>query len=76
MNYDLAIMALEGIARAPLAIRSNGNDGVVIEGSPATMKELARLLLLLGGSAPGETFELRSPVHARDGSPALTLRVV
>ena len=75
MNYDLAMMALEGIARAPITVRSDSN-GVVIEASPNSMKELARLMLLLGGAQAGETFELKPPVHAREGSSVLTLRVI
>ena len=49
MNYDLAIMALEGLTRAPMRIRVEGG-GVIIEGPGASFKELARLCLLMGGS--------------------------
>ena len=41
MNYDLAIMALEGMAHAPLTIRLEKNT-VRIEGPAASFKELAR----------------------------------
>ncbi len=69
MNYDLAIMALEGLARSPLRVRIEGG-GVVVEGEPAAFKDLARLCLLLGGENVGgaEEFELRKNVHV-DGSP-------
>jgi hypothetical protein len=62
MNYDLAMMALEGLARGPLSVRGGGAE-VVIEGSPASFKELARLCLLLGGASSDETFELQPGVH-------------
>ena len=42
MNYDLAMMALEGMARAPMSLRVDGGE-VVIEGEAASFKELARL---------------------------------
>mgnify|MGYP006162272773 CR=1 FL=1 len=48
MNYDLAMMALEGLARAPLSLRVE-NGEVILESDPASFKELARLCLLLGG---------------------------
>jgi hypothetical protein len=73
MNYDLAIMALEGLARSPLAIRIDG-DSVVIEGSQASFKELARLCLLIGGGqVSDEVFELQPGVHVTKESPALKL---
>jgi hypothetical protein len=75
MNYDLAIMALEGMARAPMTVRSE-NGGVVIEAAPATFKELARLCLLLGGVQTAEdAFELEPGVHVTNDSPALRLRL-
>ena len=70
MNYDLAMMALEGLARSPLTIRSKG-PSTEIEASGAAFRELARLCLLLGGesAAAGEEFELKSPLHVTgDGS--------
>ncbi|HYC92840.1 MAG TPA: hypothetical protein VEO54_26760 [Thermoanaerobaculia bacterium] len=76
MNYDLAIMALEGMARAPLSIRTDG-DEVTIEGSAATFKELARLCLLLGGTQTAEdAFELAPGTHLDASSPRLQLRLV
>ena len=73
MNYDLAIMALEGLTRAPLTIRSE-NGSIVIEGPQASFKELARLCLLIGGGQAGEeVFELQPGVHVTKGSPALRL---
>jgi hypothetical protein len=75
MNYDLAMMALEGMARAPLTVR-NENGAVVIEAAPATFKELARLCLLLGGVQTAEdAFELEPGVHVTSESPALRLRL-
>lgn len=73
MNYDLAMMALEGMARAPLRV-TTANGEVVIEGSAATFKELARLCLLLGGTQTAdEAFELTPGTHVESGSPLLRL---
>lgn len=75
MNYDLAIMALEGLARAPLGVTATGGE-VVIEADPASFKELARLCLLLGGVHSGDdAFELAPGVHVSEGSPLLRLRL-
>jgi hypothetical protein len=75
MNYDLAIMALEGMSRAPMRVRTE-NDEVVIEAAPATFKELARLCLLLGGVQTAEdAFELEPGVHVTSNSQRLTLRL-
>ena len=76
MNYDLAIMALEGLGRTPVALEVSGNR-VIIEGSSAGFKELARLCLLLGsaGVAEGEQVELNAPAHVTSGSPSLHLRL-
>lgn len=75
MNYDLAMMALEGMARAPLRVTASVNE-VVIEGDPATFKELARLCLLLGGTQSAEDeFELAPGTHVAEGSPVLRLRL-
>ena len=75
MNYDLAIMALEGLARAPLTLRVE-KDAVVIEGEQASFKELARLCLLIGGGQVSEDgFELQPGVHVTNASPLLRLRV-
>jgi hypothetical protein len=73
MNYDLAMMALEGLARAPLAIRTDAGN-VTIEGPAASLKELARLLLLLAGDSD-EGVELQPGVHLIAGAPALHVRV-
>lgn len=73
MNYDLAMMALEGMARAPLRV-THGNGEVVIEGSASTFKELARLCLLLGGTQTTEdAFELAPGTHVSADSPSLRL---
>lgn len=75
MNYDLAMMALEGIARSPLRVLTV-NGEVVIEGDAATFKELARLCLLLGGTQTAEDeFELAPGAHVAEGSPLLRLRL-
>lgn len=75
MNYDLAIMALEGMARAPLSVRAEGGD-VIIEGDAATFKELARLCLLLGGTQTAEdAFELTPGTHVTADSPRVQLRL-
>ncbi|MEO8382644.1 MAG: hypothetical protein ABI779_23500 [Acidobacteriota bacterium] len=76
MNYDLAMMALEGMARAPLRVTA-ANGEVVIEASGATFKELARLCLLLGGTHSAEdAFELEPGAHVSKDSPALKLRLL
>lgn len=76
MNYDLAMMALEGLAVSPVSVRAAGGE-VRIEGEAAAFRELARLFLLLGGqgSAHGESFELKAGVHVTHGSPTLVLSV-
>jgi hypothetical protein len=77
MNYDLAIMALEGMARAPLRVTATGSGEVVVEGSSATFKELARLCLLLGGThTPEDAFDLEPGLHVTEGSPALRLKLL
>jgi hypothetical protein len=75
MNYDLAMMALEGLGRSPLTVQA-GEHSVEIRASKAAFKELARLCLLLGGeeSASGDEFELKSPLHLAAESPTLRLR--
>ena len=72
MNYDLAMMALEGLTRSRLAV-STQNGEVLIEADGASFKELARLCLLLGGGSEEEGFELRLGVHV-DGM-GLRLRI-
>jgi hypothetical protein len=75
MNYDLAMMALEGLARGPMRVVIEGGE-VVIEGEPASFKELARLCLLLGGVQTTEdAFELTPGTHVQPGSPTLRLRL-
>jgi hypothetical protein len=75
MNYDLALMALEGLVHSPLTVRQSGNE-VTIEADPASFKELARLCLLLGGVQSAEdAFELNPGVHVTAESSPLTLRL-
>ena len=76
MNYDLAMMALEGMTRAPLTVRAE-NGAVTIEGDPATFKELARLCLLLGGThSPEDAFELAPGTHLTEESARLYLKLM
>jgi hypothetical protein len=75
MNYDLAMMALDGLMRTPLAVRADGKS-VTFTGEPAAFKELARLCLLLGGASDADdSFELQPKVHVTEGSPAVALRL-
>ena len=75
MNYDLAMMALEGLARSPMTLSSSGGE-ITIEGEAASFKELARLCLLLGGTqTASEEFELTPGVHLGEGGPLLRLKL-
>lgn len=74
MSYELAIMALEGLAKSPLRIRAAGSE-VLVEGSAASFKELARLCLLIGGAHLDEEFELQPGVHITADSPRARLRI-
>jgi hypothetical protein len=75
MNYDLALMALEGLTRAPMSLRQEGGE-IVLEGEAASFKELARLCLLLGGTQTmDEEFELAPNVHVTRESPLFRLRL-
>jgi hypothetical protein len=75
VNYDLAIMALEGLTRSPLTVRVERGE-VVIEGEAASFKELARLCLLIGGTqGGGEAVELRPAVHLTKPSPPVRLQL-
>jgi formylmethanofuran dehydrogenase subunit C len=76
MNYDLAMMALDGLARAPLTIEMR-DGAVVIKGAAASFKELARLCLLLGGSeaTAEDSFELQPGRHVTKGSSAVRLQL-
>jgi hypothetical protein len=77
MNYDLAMMALEGLTRSPLrATVQNGE--VLIEGEPDAFKHLARLCLLLGGENVGgaDGFELQPGVHVHGTPVRLRLTLV
>lgn len=74
MSYDLAIMALEGLAKSPIRV-STAEGEVLFEGSAASFKELARLFLLLGGAHLEEEFELQPGVHITAESPRVRLRI-
>ena len=75
MNYDLAMMALEGLARDPIAVRLENNE-VVIEAAAASFKEPARLCLLLGGAhSTDDAFELSPGAHVEADSLAVRLKL-
>jgi len=75
MNYDLAIMALDGLTRSPLRVAAAHGE-VRISGDAAGLKELARLLLLAASAdAAGDEsgIELKAPVHVTADSPTLRI---
>jgi hypothetical protein len=76
VNVELAMMVLEGLVKSPVCIRVSGNE-VTLEGDRVAMKELARLLLLLGSdtSEPEDGFELKPGAHTTAGSPVLRLQL-
>ena len=75
MNYDLALMALEGLARSPIQVTAATGE-VVIEAEAASFKELARLCLLLGGAhTTDDAFELARGAHVTGDSFALRLKL-
>ena len=76
MNYDLAMMALDGLARAPLTIETQGGAGV-ITGAAASFKELARLCLLIGGgeATAEDSFELQPGRHVSSASPLVRIQL-
>jgi hypothetical protein len=75
MNYDLALMALEGLARAPIRVSISDSE-VVLEADPASFKELARLCLLLGGAhTSDDAFELTPGTHVTPESRMLRLKL-
>ena len=77
MNYDLALMALEGLTRAPMTVRIEESGDVVIEGEGASFKELARLCLLLGGASTEaeDAFELEPGTHVTKESMRVRLKL-
>lgn len=76
MNYELAIMALDGLGRAPMRFEQ-GEGKLTIVGAPAAFKELARLCLLMGSveTSADEEIELRPGMHVTSGSPSVLLRI-
>jgi hypothetical protein len=75
MNYDLAMMALDGLMRTPLTVSADA-AGVTFTGEPAAFRELARLCLLLGGGRDtADWFELQPKVHVTEGSPMVNLKL-
>ena len=77
MNYDLAMMALDGLARAPLTVERQADGTVLITGIAASFKELARLCLLMGGgeATAEDSFELLPGRHVTGASPLVRLRL-
>jgi len=77
INLDLAIMALEGLTATPVSIQAD-NDEILVEAPPKALRELARLLLLVGGddAEPGEEITLEPGLHVVAGSPRLRVRRV
>ena len=75
MNYDLAMRALEGLAREHVEVVRDG-DEIRISGGAAAFRELARLCLLLGqdDTASGESLTLDPGVHATGESARVTLQ--
>ena len=75
MNYDLAMMALDGLMRTPLTVRTD-SASVTLTGEPAAFRELARLCLLLGGASDADdSFELQPNVHVTASSPKVMLKL-
>jgi hypothetical protein len=74
MNYDLAMMALEGLVRSPLEVTTAGEE-VRIRANAAAFKELARLCLILGGQdgADAGAFELQPGRHVKGAGVKLEL---
>ena len=75
MNLDLAIMALDGLVRAPVGVRVD-ERGITISGPSAGLKDLARLLLLIASDSEGETVELQPGVHTTADSMPVKLEAV
>ena len=76
MNYDLAMMALEGLSISPITIDVKGKV-IELRGEPAGYKELARLLLLISGEGVDRTeeIELTPGVHLGEGSHSVRIRL-
>lgn len=68
MNWDLAIRALDGVAKAPLQLKV-ASSTVTISGSRDSLRELARLVLNLAAddADTGDEIELRAPLHLTEG---------
>jgi len=76
MNYDLAMMALEGIRKSPIEVTVAKGE-ITIAANAGSLKDLARLCLLLGGNnaGDGDGFDLQPGVHVAKNAPAVKLRL-
>jgi len=72
MNFDLAVMALDGLVREPVDVRVD-ERGVTISGPSAGLKDLARLLLLIASDGQGESIELQPGTHSTKESMPLKI---
>jgi len=77
INLDLAIMALEGLTRNPVSVEASDSE-ILVEASSKGIRELARLLLLVGGDDvdPGEEIILEPGLHTTGSSLRLRVRRV
>ena len=73
MNFDLAVMALDGLVRTPIDVRVD-ERGITISGPGSGLKELARLLLLISSDVEGESIDLQPGVHSTKDSMPLKVR--
>lgn len=75
INIDLAMMALEGLMKNPVSIETSG-DEIVITAESKALRELARLILLVGGddSDPGEEITLEPGLHTSAHAPRVRVR--
>ncbi len=77
INIDLAVMALDGLTKNPVHIETRGGE-IVIEADSKALRELARLILLVGGddAEDGEEISLEPGLHSTNGAPRLRVRRV
>ncbi len=75
MNFDLAVMALDGLVRSPIDVRVD-ERGVTISGESSGLKDLARLLLLIAGDGGDEAIEIQPGTHSTRESMPLKINAV